>query len=121
MEREHEEAMRTEFVAADRLNAKAFRDHYAGRCTETEFQQQIEQGAEIDDRWVTGPYREQWIFLRNACDGWHLNPERMQRELAADGLDDVQRRSLEQAQEIEQDRASRRQQLLRQYERSRQR
>src|SRR6476469_3282747 len=106
MEREHEDAMRADFADAERINAEAFRDYRAGRCTDAEFQQRIEQFAAIDDRWMDGPHREQWVYLRNACDDWHHKPDQMQRKLAAantsrgeasTNVSDVERRSLEQA------------------------
>ncbi|MFE9323538.1 hypothetical protein ACIHDR_19485 [Nocardia sp. NPDC052278] len=128
MEREHEDAMRADFADAERINAEAFRDYRAGRCSEVEFQQRINQYADIDDRWMDGPHREQWVYLRYACDDWQLKPKAMQRKLAATdtspaeasaNVSDVERRSLVQAWEIEQARAIERARVRRQIQRGR--
>ncbi|MGK8559558.1 hypothetical protein [Nocardia gipuzkoensis] len=117
MQREHEEAMRADFDTAERINAEAFRDFRAGQCTHAEFQERIEAYAAIGDRWVDGPYREHWVYLRDACTNWYLHPQEMQRKLADieaghwpahDGVSDIQHRSIIQAREVEQRRRTER-------------
>lgn len=103
MQREHEEAMRADFTARIELGNQRL----APGVTEADFDRIEARTGEIDRRWETGPYAEQWEFLNDAHHDWSHSPavmERMRADIAHNqqagggvGFSEVQLRSLEQA------------------------
>lgn len=102
MEREHEEAMRAEFVE---LNVMAQRA-YADDTTEAEIDRFFIEGEKTDQRWYSGPHAAEWGYLRDAFSDWHRAPGTMHRLLAdvehngGYGMSEVQYRSQLQAREL---------------------
>ncbi|WP_306359519.1 hypothetical protein [Nocardia sp. CC227C] len=106
MEREHEEAMRTEFAA----QAERWRTAYEPGVTEAKLDEIYRTASECDQRWQTGPHAEHWQYLTDAYSDWRARPDTMNRLLddvehnRAQGWDggvtDIQRRSLHQTRDL---------------------
>ncbi|MFI7528605.1 hypothetical protein [Nocardia salmonicida] len=105
MQREHEEAMRTDFERfvdlADQM------DHSLTRRDQPITEEQViaigDQQEQLQDRWRNGPHAEHWRYLEDAHDDWRQAPQTMRRfheNLAHNGefdLDDINMRSQAQA------------------------
>ncbi|MFI5716080.1 hypothetical protein [Nocardia sp. NPDC051750] len=101
MQREHEEAMRIDFQ--DLLET---RRQAQTELTESERDALTRISSGIDQRWRSGPYAEQWRFLRAAHDEYRDRPDAgrqlldsitYNRDQGRDGgVTDVEVRSLEQ-------------------------
>ncbi|MGY1946164.1 hypothetical protein [Nocardia asiatica] len=99
MEREHEEAMRTEFAEYTKLTEQMYRPD----ATDTDIDRITQQRSEIGQRWGEGPHAEHWSYLSDAYEDWRQAPDTMLRFLdnidhnGGEGVTDVQHRSLRQA------------------------
>lgn len=106
MEREHEEAMRTDYTTYAELGRQMHRPS----TNEAEIQLIDLQQQIVADRWETGPHANHWGYLDGAHEGWRADPELMQRRLHGmeyaegngyePGLTDVELRSQEQARDL---------------------
>ncbi|MFD6156386.1 hypothetical protein ACFWF7_38695 [Nocardia sp. NPDC060256] len=108
MEREHEDAMRTDFAERVRLNEELFHAENLGSW-DSDSDEQARRRDEINSRWSAGPHAEQWAYLNKAHHSWEWDPKLTRdymdwldhyRRLGHEMVDDIQRRSLEQTQEL---------------------
>ncbi|MGW0247982.1 hypothetical protein ACWDYH_15250 [Nocardia goodfellowii] len=99
MEREHEEAMRTDFTTYSELGQQMSRPS----VTDREIQYLDLERQFVAERWEAGPHAEHWNYLEEAYRDFDERPDTMRRfcdnldHNDGFGLTDVQRRSLEQA------------------------
>ncbi|WP_459549904.1 hypothetical protein [Nocardia sp. X0981] len=103
MQREHEEAMRGDFQDL----IEAYRQQAQPETAESEQDGLARIGSTIDRRWRSGPYAEQWGFLRAAYNECRQRPDTVRRRLDSiahsraqgrdGGVTDIELRSLEQA------------------------
>ncbi|MFG3621501.1 hypothetical protein [Nocardia sp. NPDC047654] len=99
MEREHEEAMRIEFVRYTQLGE----DRYRPDATANDRDRITAQLRETDQQWADGPHAEHWSYLSDAYEDWRQAPDTMFRFLdnidhnGGFGVTDIQHRSLRQA------------------------
>ncbi|CAM4487059.1 hypothetical protein NONI108955_34325 [Nocardia ninae] len=106
MEREHEEAMRTEFTECVEL----WRATEPSEVSQADYNKAHDAIDRIDHRWQTGPHAEHWHYLNDAFEDWRRNPQTMRRFLDGvsydrasgnhDGMTDTQYRSQLQARDV---------------------
>ncbi|MFB7722306.1 hypothetical protein [Nocardia sp. NPDC056100] len=106
MHSEHEEAMRADFHDCITLSWKAVRPD----TTSTESDEIYRAVGEYDDRWSHGPYGREWDFLCAVYKDWRDLPQDMGKfadDVRANpdkytefGISAVQRRSIDQAENI---------------------
>ncbi|MFJ9368782.1 hypothetical protein ACIRRA_30750 [Nocardia sp. NPDC101769] len=106
MHSEHEEAMRADFHDRQSQALKMAQPE----VSDDQRYEIADHISEFDQRWASGPYADEWAFLRAAHADWHAYPEQMGRfardlEASRDvwedyGLTDVNRRSVTQARHI---------------------
>ncbi|MGW5572634.1 hypothetical protein ACWEVD_15630 [Nocardia thailandica] len=105
MQREHEEAMRTDFDQYVDLSDQM--DHgltrYDNPITEEQITAIGDQQEAVQDRWRNGPHAQHWNYLEDAHHDWRQAPDTMRRmheDIAHNGgfgLTDIETRSQVQA------------------------
>ncbi|MGW4849122.1 hypothetical protein [Nocardia brasiliensis] len=106
MNREHEEAMRTEFTEIARMREHALR----ASTPETEMNDLFARVEATHQRWNAGAHTEHWHYLDGAHEDWRRRPETMARFLDGvdydrtsgyrDGMTDIEYRSQCQARDL---------------------
>ncbi|MFD0362731.1 hypothetical protein ACFQZZ_14905 [Nocardia sp. GCM10030253] len=99
MEKEHEEAMRTDYTTYVELG----RQMYQPSTSDAEIQLIDLQQQILADRWEAGPHAEHWNYLDDAHEDWRRAPDTMRRFMDnidhndGYGVSEVERRSQQQA------------------------